>query len=274
MSVSRVAANNVNRAKVAINREAHKVTTGLRIAENRYDLASMSVSSSLNKDDVSLNQAMRNTNDAISFMLVADDKYETQYDILVDIRELAIQNMNETYDSDQRNINNTEMLALMDEFEDIATRAEYDGIALINTASGNLTFQIGIDSNAESKLLVDFSDMVSNLSTYTDLAAVQTNGIATISTAGDALAAIDSTMKALDQRQALMGSYIKGLESNLARNASLSEDLQTSASKIEDADIAETTSEMTRSKIMLDASTAALGQAKQIKSSAISLIGQ
>ena len=274
MSISMVAANNVTRAKASITREAHKVTTGLRIAENRFDLASMSVSSSLQKDDVSVNQAMRNINDAISFFLVADDKYEDQYDILVEARELAVQNMNETYDSDQLANNSSEFNALIDEFDTIAKRAEYDGIALIDTATGDLTIQIGIDSNADSKLVIDFSNLVSNLSTYTDLDNVQTAGIATQSTAGDALAAIDKTLKFLDQRQALMGAYINRLESSLDRNTAFSEELQVSAARITDADMAATTSEMTRSEIMLNASTAALGQAKNIKSSTISLIGQ
>ena len=79
-------------------------------------------------------------------------------------------------------------------------------------------------------------------------------------------------MKSINTRRARLGAYQNRLENALNEATNYSENLASTASQILDVDYAEESANMTRYQIMQQAGVAALGQAKAIPQSVVSLL--
>ena len=90
--------------------------------------------------------------------------------------------------------------------------------------------------------------------------------------ATNAINVIDTALVSVNDVRARLGAYQNRLESTLNEASNYSENLAASASRIIDVDYAQESSSMTRYQIMQQAGVAALGQAKAIPQSVISLL--
>ena len=280
--ITNITANNVIKAQQSLETSVGKLSSGSRIAENRNDLAGMSFSSALDKDALSLSQAMKNINDGLSLLQVLNGVYTQQYDILVRARVMAVQNMNETYSDEQRALNSEELAEYLTsntgEYDRLARAADFNGIGgsgeanfsnLMTTLSGSITFQIGIDNLSDNKFTLQKSDISSTIKSVSGLRLVS---IDTQADAQSAVSVFDDGLDLLSQRMATVGSFINRLEHAMGNNAMDLESLNLTSARIQDLDYAAETSKMTRDQIKFNASTAALGQAKSMKISNIDLI--
>ena len=97
-----------------------------------------------------------------------------------------------------------------------------------------------------------------------------------MSTSAGALAAIssiDAAINTVNTSRAELGATQNRLESALSQASTYSENLSASYSQIMDLDYASESATMTRYQIMQQAGVAALGQAKAIPQSVLSLLG-
>ena len=86
------------------------------------------------------------------------------------------------------------------------------------------------------------------------------------------LTTLDTALQSVNTRRARIGAIQNRLENALNEATNYSENLAASASQILDVDYAEESSNMTRYQIMQQAGVAALGQAKAIPQSVVSLL--
>ena len=280
MLITNVTANNASNAQRSMEKTIGKLTSGKRINSAADDAAGLNFSSKTASLTKSISQAVRNINHGIGFLNTVNAVYEEQYDIIVRARQLALQNMNDTYTDDDRALNNTEFLELLTsqsgEFDRLGRAAEYNEITgFLSNPLGDITFQIGIDSNVDSRMVIEHSDIYSIGKSYTHLKNIthpSQIGIETQIKSEKFVDGIDSVLNAISSKMSFVGARINRLEHSLS---GLSHDFEAktiTASRIMDADYATESSKMTRDKIKFNASTAALGQAKSMKSSTISLI--
>ena len=97
--------------------------------------------------------------------------------------------------------------------------------------------------------------------------------ISTNSGALAAIASIDAAINTVNTARAELGATQNRLESALSEASTYSENLSASYSQIMDLDYASESATMTRYQIMQQAGVAALGQAKAIPQSVLSLLG-
>ena len=83
---------------------------------------------------------------------------------------------------------------------------------------------------------------------------------------------IDTAVTAAASERAKLGAYINRLEYAADNLANVAQNTDASRSRIEDADYAEETSELARTQIISQASTAMLAQANQVKQSVLALL--
>ena len=250
-----------------------RISSGLRINRAADDAAGLSVASRMTSDNTSLNQAMRNTNDAISLIQTAEGGLNEIYNMLVRLRELAVQAGNETYSSADRAQINTEFGQLTTEIDRIANTNNFNRVNLLNATNNQLSFQIGIQTSSNDVLNVQLSNFEATVGALgLSTKNIGASGISTMARATAAISLLDAAINSLNSKRANLGALQNRLENTLNEAANYSENLQASASQILDVDYAAESSNMTRYQIMQQAGVAALGQAKAIPQSVISLL--
>lgn len=134
-----------------MNKSLQKLSTGLRINSASDDAAGLGVSENLRTQVRGMGQALRNTQDAIALLNIADGALNEQATIMQRMRELVIQAKNDTYTQTERDYMGMEFGQLMEELDRIAATTSYNGMQLFATPeiSGNTNNGI-YASNAET----------------------------------------------------------------------------------------------------------------------------
>ncbi len=274
LNAQRILGNNNDRLAQSVER----IASGIRINRGADDAAGLAISESLRSDIRALRQAVRNGNDGIALINVTEGALNEQAGILIRLRELSSQASTGTVGSTERQTIQIEFTALSNEIDRIANTTEFNGQRLIDgslsstvTSSNQILIQIGLDSSADSRI---------NLNQQIDLTAVTVSslGIDTLSvtSAAGALTALDSINAALTvvtQGRGKVGAVQNRLVRAIANISVSTENLQAAESAIRDADIAEEVALLTRNQILVQASTAMVGQANLIPQSVLQLLG-
>ena len=256
----------LNITQKSLTRTLGRISSGLRINQAADDAAGLGVATNLETTIISTRQAMRNGNDAISIIQTAESGTNEVTDILQRMRELAIQSASDTLANDERSYIQDEFLELRSEVARIAHVTEFNGVALSNGSTSVLNVQIGVNSDANSRISLQLSDLttaglgISNLSLQSAASALQS------------LSVLDTALGSVNSGRSLLGAAQNRIESALNNAQVYVEALSAAESQIRDADFAIETSELTKLQIMQQAGVAALAQAKNINQSVVSLL--
>jgi len=120
-----------------------RLSSGLRINSAKDDAAGLSVASKLSAQISGINQAVRNANDGISVVQIAEGALQESSDLLLRMRELAVQSANATLTSTERTSLNNEVTQLKNEMDRIATTTAYGDAKLLNGSFQSKSFQVG-----------------------------------------------------------------------------------------------------------------------------------
>src|SRR3546814_236415 len=106
-----------------------------------------------------LNQAVRNANDGISLAQTAEGAMGNISNILVRMRELAVQASNGTLGTEDRAAIQTEVTALVSQIGDIAERTTFNGTDLLE-GGASIDIQTGVNSG--EKVTIAIADLQAN----------------------------------------------------------------------------------------------------------------
>lgn len=109
-----------------------KLSSGLRINKAGDDAAGLAISEKMRGQIRGLNQASRNSQDAISMIQTAEGGLNEVHDILQRMRELSVQASNSTMESDDRTAVGNELVELKEEIDRISDNTEFNGKSLLN----------------------------------------------------------------------------------------------------------------------------------------------
>jgi flagellin len=113
-----------------------QLSTGKRINSARDDAAGMAIATRMTHQIRSLNMAVRNAGDAISLIQTAEGATNEITDMMVRMRELAIQAVNDTNANEQRGYLDLEFQQLKQEIVRIADTTEWNGFPVLNGSAG------------------------------------------------------------------------------------------------------------------------------------------
>ena len=254
-----------------------RISSGIRINRAADDAAGLAISEGLRSDIRATRQAVRNANDGISVINITEGALNEQASILIRLRELASQASTGTVGSTERQTIQLEFDALRLEIDRIAATTEFNGQNLVDgslassVSSGNQIFiQVGIDSSADSRI---------NLNTSINLAAVTSSSLSidtlSVTSSEGALSALDSintSIATVTQGRGKVGAVQNRLARTIANLSITVENLVAAESQMRDADIAHEVALLTRNQILVQASTAMVGQANLIPQSVLQLL--
>jgi flagellin len=141
------AQRNLNKTGNSLETSLQRLSTGLRINSAKDDAAGLAISERFTTQIRGLNQAVRNANDGISFAQTAEGALSTVGDSLQRIRELAVQSINDTNSSSDRQALNNEVSQLIAEVNRISSSTQFNGQNVLDGTLSNLTFQVGANQN-------------------------------------------------------------------------------------------------------------------------------
>jgi len=273
VNAQRLLSINNDRLSTSIER----ISSGIRINRGSDDAAGLAISEGLRSDIRALRQATRNANDGMSLVNVTEGALNEQSSILIRLRELSSQAATGTVGSTERATIQLEFSALRDELTRIAETTEFNGIGLINgnlastvSTTSHTLIQIGIDNSSNSRL-----DLNSTLGL--DAVTSSTLGIASLSVTASAealtaLAQIETAIGKVTSARGKVGAVQNRLQRSVSALSISAENLQAAESAIRDADIAEEIAQLTRNQILVQTSTAMVGQSNLIPQSVLQLL--
>jgi flagellin len=267
-TASNKAMTDLNKTSRALSRSFEKISSGKRIARASDDAAGLGVAENLRAASSSAAVAARNTNDGISTIAIAEGATNEVGNILVRMRELAVQSASETLGNDERAYAQTEFAANLQEIDRIAGTTEFSGTKLTDGSTTALSIQVGINNTADDKIDVAFG----NLSTAASALGVSALDISTLTGAGAALSTIDAALDTVNGYRATYGAAENRLNSALNNLETFSETTKAAESNIRDADFGAETAQLSQNQILQQAGTSILSQAKQVNQAALSLL--
>jgi len=250
-----------------LNSSLAKLSSGFRITKAADDAAGLAISVNLGAQIRSYNQSVRNANDAINVVQTADSSLNETQNILTRLRELASQSASSGVSNTERGYIQNEVDGLISEVDRIANATEYNGVALLNT-SAQLTFQVGIRNVAANDQIV----VTTSSATATTL-GVSALSLATLTGAEAALGAIDTALQSVSSTRATLGAQQNRFNTVISVATQASVSLSSAKSRIMDVDVAEETSNMSRTQILMQAGVSVLSQANQLPQVALKLLG-
>jgi len=270
---SLLAQRNLGATQRDLQNSIGRLSSGLRINRAADDAAGLGISENLKADIRSMVQAKRNANDAISLTQVAEGAMNEMQGIATRMRELGMQSANGTLGVTERSYIQTEFNQLRNEINRISATTEFNGQTLLDgSASAGLTMQIGIHNTGNDRL----SMSVTRLTTSTIGSTSMHLASASLSTATNAQIALDLFDKAIEQlstSRSNLGALQNRIMITINNLDVAHENLSAANSRIRDVDVAEESGRLTKNQILSQAGVAILGQANQLPSAALSLIG-
>jgi flagellin len=270
----------------AQSKSMEKLASGMRINRAGDDAAGLAISEKMRGQIRGLDQASRNSQDAISLIQTAEGALNETTDILQRMRELATQASTDTNTTNDRGEIQKEMDSLTSEINRIGNTTEFNTQKLLNgskdtaTAGTGLQFQIGANEN--QSLTLEIKDMRASALgltgtagdagfTAADGVSDGTNSTASeagldVSSASTASAAITKIQTAIDKvsaERSKLGANQNRLEHTINNLGTSSENLSAAESRVRDTDMAKTMMEQTKNSLLAQASQAMLAQANQ-----------
>jgi flagellin len=137
----------------ALETSYERLSTGQRINSASDDAAGLAIGKDLESRVSGLNQAIRNVNDGISMVQIAEGSLDEATSILQRMRDLAVQGSNGSLSSTEQGYLDTEQEKLATALDDVLKQAKFDDITLIDSTAtdaddknSTVTLQIGADS--------------------------------------------------------------------------------------------------------------------------------
>lgn len=263
-NVSALRAQNNSRVANQMQSQAmERLSSGKRINSAKDDAAGLAIATRMDASARGLTQAIRNANDGISLAQTADSAAGSIADILVRMRDLAMQASTGTLGDDDREAIQTEVTALIAQIDDVATRTTFNGTALLD-GSADLDIQTGLNDGEVVNITI--ADLQSTGLTVDGL------DFSTAGGASDALATLDTAIQTVATARANLGAQQNRLSSAVDNLTSTVTNLSESKSRIEDADFSVESTNLAAAGILAQASTAMLAQANQSSQGVMNLL--
>ena len=146
-STSEILRTTSHKADRAMGQAMLRLATGSKINQASDDAAGLANATGFKTQIGSMAVAVRNTNDYISLLQVADGAASQIVNALQRVRELAVQSSNGTLSGSNRQAIDMEGSQIKSHIDAIASQTQFNGINLFDGSFVSKNFQIGINSN-------------------------------------------------------------------------------------------------------------------------------
>jgi flagellin len=271
-NISSIAAQNtLARSQRSLEKSFTQLASGSRITKAADDAAGLSISETLKSTIRGYTQSQRNANDGISMVQVAEGGLAEVSNILTRMRELGVQASSDTVGDTERGFIDKEVQQLKSEMQRIAESTRFGQTRLLDGSGQEFSFQVDIGNN-------DFQDRI-NFDSSAQVATTPELGVdgfdfSSKDGAREALDILEGSQRQVNGYRATLGAIQNRLISTAENLGVAIENFSAANSRIRDTDVAQSSAELSRNNILLNASIGVLAQANQTPTAALRLINQ
>lgn len=264
-----VAQRHIEAASLRTEHALKALASGKRIVSPGDDAAGLAISENLRAQMSGLKSAKINAAGAVSLIQVAEGGLSEQTNVIVRLRELAIQASSDNVSDVERGYLQEEYENMLQEFDRIANTTRYGQQYLLSGSGEQFEFQVGPDAGEEN--IVRYS-LNSDSRSY----SIGINGtrVDDQDDAREALEYIDEGLTKLSGIRAHFGAFQSRFQAAINNLDVQHENIASARSRISDADIAYESSELASAQVQQMAALAVLAQANTLPEKATRLINQ
>ena len=266
---------NLLKSSNAVATSMSRLSSGLRINTAADDAAGYAISQGLTSQINGLDQASRNTNDAVSMVQTASSSLNEVQNMLQRIYELGVQYNNGSNSATDKADIQAEVNQLTNEIDRQQKASNFNNINLLDGSAGNgsgtVTFQVG--ANAADTLTATFSSVEGTLSAAAGLTNWGANNTVIDLNSASALTAVTSAINAISTQAATLGAVQNRLQYTSDSISSTEQNLSASNSQIKDVNMAQEMTNLTQQQILEQAGTSMLAQANSQPQLILKLLG-
>ncbi len=246
-----------------IDQAMNRLSTGKKINSAKDDSAGQSIAMRLQGEITGLAVASRNAADGQALIDTAEGALRESHNVLIRMRELAVQAQNGTLQDADKAALALEFEALEAEVTRISDSTTWAGLKLLAGSTGaaplTFSFRVGTSEN--------ITHQIQNMAT-TAIGLVAANTVAAAAT----IANLDTAIGKVSDERAKLGAVSNRLDSTITNLDQVRVNLAASKGRIEDADFAQETGNLAKGQILQQAATAMLAQANASKQTVLTLI--
>ncbi|MBT3184585.1 MAG: flagellin FliC [Nitrospina sp.] len=253
-----------------------RIASGNRLVGGTGNAAEKATSELLRSDTRTLRQASKNLNDGIGLVNVTESGLGEQAGILIRLRELATI-AGGAIGTTERGTLQLEVNTLIEEFDRLANATEFNGQKLLDgsldaslATNDHVVINVGLDSNASSQ--IDLNNVINLKSADSVTLGLDAVSTETFEGAADSLAIVEAALNTISGYRASVGATQNRFSRALSTlNVSI-QNLTAAYSAIQDTDVAEELVDLTKQQLLVQSSTAMVGQANLIPEGVLSLL--
>jgi flagellin len=255
--------------KQNLDRTLERLASGSRINHAGDDAAGLAISENLRAQIRGMRQSKRNAQDGVSLIQVSEGGLNEISNMLIRLRELAIQGASDTIGDTERQFADREFQSLKQEMDRIANVTMFNGTPLLNGRAGVFEIQVGTHNNPILDRVVYNGERAD-----ASLDALKLGGeaVATKQGAQLSLSVIDDALVRVNSIRSDLGAMQNRLQSTINNLSITDENLSAANSRIRDTDMAEEVSEMTKQNILMQSGISVLSQANSANSHVLKLL--
>lgn len=245
-----------------------RVASGKRILRAGDDAAGLSIGENIEGRVKSVRRAQKNAMEAISLVQVAEGGMNEVSNILIRLRELAIQAASDSVSGRERALIELEARQLEQELDRLAYSTKYFGTELLSGNGREFSFQVGPDNDEFNVIKYDTRSIDLKASTL----GIDDVSLTDKDDARDSLGVIDEALLKLGKPRAEIGAIQGRIQTAISQLGVQEETLTAAHSRIMDADLARESTELVRLQVQQRAAAAVLAQANQLPMQALKLL--
>ena len=253
------------------DKNMERLSSGMRINRAGDDASGLAVSEKMRSQIRGLNQALRNTQDGVSFIQTTEGYLQEVGSALQRVRELSVQAANGIYSDEDRGYIQVEVSQMVDEIDRIGEQAQFNGLKMLSgmfaeptaesVPASEMYLQLG--ANMDERVQVFVGTMNATSLGLKDMATQEPISMATQDSANLAIGTIDQALSKVNSQRADLGAYQNRLESSTRSIMVGSENLQAAESRIRDTNMAQESSLLAKNQVLTQAAVSMLAQANQ-----------
>lgn len=252
-----------------LQKSTEKLSSGYKINRAADDAAGLSISEKMRNQIRGLNKASDNAQDGISLVQTAEGALNEVHSMLQRMSELSVQAANGTNDATDRSSINDEVQQLKTEIQRVGSTTQFNKMNILDgtfSTGANKLLQVGANANQTIKIDIDALKSVVGLSLDTNLTT------STATNAQSAITVVQNSIEKLSKLRSKLGAVQNRLEHTVANLDNISENTQSSESRIRDTDMAEEMVQYSKNNILQQAGQSMLAQANQANQGVLSLL--
>lgn len=257
----------IRKSQNETSRALAQLASGSKFANPGEDPAGFSISEHLRGQAQGLRASKQNADNAISFIQVAEGGLNEQNNILIRMRELAIQSASDTVSDEERQFLDKEFQQLLSEVDRVARTTQYGSNKLLMGSGQVFEFQVGAYKGPENKISYTLDS-----NTTSEGLAINQLTVGDQDEALDSIGEIDGALTTIGSARASFGAMQSRLDHAVNHLSSHEYAIEEARSKIADTDVAEAVTQMTMGQIRSQYQVAVLAQANMNTQSALKLL--